>query len=797
MKSQEFNKVTTTSNFIKNLLISTYLPLIRTVRDFDYIIADRLYIYKCNVIKCTKSGYIVTGYKYFNFNGERAQFRIVSEYYFGERNDKLCTNYISNSEGYDAITHERLGKYLRNLRDMYDLNLMPLYNCFSNQILPGHYISDQRVIKTATDYNTKIYRVPIRFNTDYTICMDVLGSVVFAPAFIKNNNLLKVNNTRFGNDTDVTNKYIKLYQTDVVTQRTNDRYVAPFKIRYNNIPHTRTSIYYKYEYEIIDYLHIDSYYTMYTFDQHERNTYYVRVPGTYDFVYRLTQDEYNVNPTKYYYNNNGTMVQCSADLSYDINRVYYTRSSSDGYTYLITNEKPDPEHPEKVFYIGPEPATGRSDTTYTLDKRGFWTEDTTLNQDIFDLTYSDPTLTAELQEGVPARMTKTDNAIVIQLNTERILDGENFETVVFWIKCSKASEYFEGTTYYINTDNTFVVWDYKESGQEEAEYNIDPTKFYWYDEESQIHQCASTDAYDITKIYYVVVDNAYMKAEENYWLNNKKSFYYTNTEEFDADPTKFYTMENGSLVQCFSTDTYDINKTYYRRKEIQITPWLAMRNGELEATEDRTIIEGKIYYSPYKHQIEDSYIYDITEENCALYDYCEDNLYLLIQVPKDYESNICILEGDYTNTQAIKIMPDASIDKMPALLVDYLYTSNLRLMQMNSKKVIPFSETLIEFLLWNAINNLDSINNNMDRLLMTIQSLIVTDEVQLKSTANYWYPQYRKIIYTLVNEKHKIPVIDNLGYVTKNNEQILTSLSTASGDIYDYIETDVDLLSNE
>ena len=40
MITQEFNKVTTTSNFIKNLLISTYLPLIRTVRDFDYIVAD-------------------------------------------------------------------------------------------------------------------------------------------------------------------------------------------------------------------------------------------------------------------------------------------------------------------------------------------------------------------------------------------------------------------------------------------------------------------------------------------------------------------------------------------------------------------------------------------------------------------------------------------------------------------------------------------------------------------------------------------------------------------------------------
>ena len=172
---QEFNKVTTTSNFIKNLLISTYLPLIRTVRDFDYIIKDRLYVYKCEIIKCTKSGYLLTGYKNVKFDGDRAAYRVVTEYYFGERNDKLCTNYISNSEGYDSITHERLGKYLRSLRDMYDLNLMPLYNCFSNQILQAHHITSARVEKTATDYNTKIYKVPIRFNTDYTICMENLN----------------------------------------------------------------------------------------------------------------------------------------------------------------------------------------------------------------------------------------------------------------------------------------------------------------------------------------------------------------------------------------------------------------------------------------------------------------------------------------------------------------------------------------------------------------------------------------------------------------------------------------------
>ena len=102
---QEFNKVTTQSNFIKNLLHSTYLPLIRTVREDDYIIKDRIYVHKCKVIKCTNSGYIP--HKDSNLDlsqkpkNDIAEYEILSEYYSGEKNGKLCTNFLSSSEGYD------------------------------------------------------------------------------------------------------------------------------------------------------------------------------------------------------------------------------------------------------------------------------------------------------------------------------------------------------------------------------------------------------------------------------------------------------------------------------------------------------------------------------------------------------------------------------------------------------------------------------------------------------------------------------------------------------------------------
>ena len=307
----EFNKVSNESYFIKNLLYSTFLPLLRTVRENDYIIRDRLYIYKCNIILCTDSGYIpvknanidVTEYPekllrktdderikvgqiYYSIINGRIQkivgtkgdlripiaegwyeeniasYDVLGEYYFGERNDKFCRNFLSSSEGYDYKTHEKLGQYLRNLRDMYGLNLMPLYNCFSNQLLKNIHITNTKVERTSQDFATKVYKVPIRFNTDYTICMENVGMTTFAPAFIHHGTLLNLNNNRFGNNVDATNKYIKLNHNDVIHNCPHLRFKNPIKLRFDNVPINKVINYSKYAYTEIPAQYDPKYYRL-------------------------------------------------------------------------------------------------------------------------------------------------------------------------------------------------------------------------------------------------------------------------------------------------------------------------------------------------------------------------------------------------------------------------------------------------------------------------------------------------------------------------------------------------------
>ena len=514
---QEFNKITTTSNFIKQLLNTTYLPVIRTVQAGDYIIEGRQYIYRCDIITCTSSGYILP---YNNAAlSPKAAFVPIGEYTFGDKNDKLCTNFLSNTAGYDSKTHEYLGRYLRALRDMYGLNLMPLYNCFSNNPFSRHHIYPDRITKTLSAYHTKIYKVPIRFNTDYTVCIENVSATTFAPAFIRNEQLLKLNKTPIGDNIDATNRYISLHTTDVISTYSGLRFFDPIVIRFDNIPETRT-----------------------------------------------------------------------------INYMADTRTS----------------------------------------------------------------------EHVPV-----DISVAQYFSSIEILSTEEYET------------------------------------NKELLYVKTPISI--------------TFPYGIVKI---------------------------TSEEFN--PGVYYTC--------------DVNPHDMEWRELD-------DNDEYFITEDVLIDPTKTYYEELFETTPMSYTYTIEDIHCELYDSIEDNLYLLIQVPESFNSNIVILEGDYTHTQSRKYFNEVDLRNYPENYLDKLFTHDIRLMRMNVPQIIPFSNSLMQFLLWNAICGLDSINLDMDRLLDSIRNLYM--DVDDKYYANYWYFRYRELIseYSFVNQYEYID--DNLGYVTSEIEALL------------------------
>ena len=112
-----------------------------------------------------------------------AQF-LPKYYHYNKPELNYTKNLQIKNNIYDSYTHEYLGDYLRFQRDYNKINLMPLYNCFSNrdcehldlsvEVSSGNngYTAE---FKTSEDY--KIYMVPVKLFQKYTIAIDCEGAV--------------------------------------------------------------------------------------------------------------------------------------------------------------------------------------------------------------------------------------------------------------------------------------------------------------------------------------------------------------------------------------------------------------------------------------------------------------------------------------------------------------------------------------------------------------------------------------------------------------------------------------------
>ena len=171
------------TGYIKNLLHEFNLPHAKPLVDDTFLFDHKYYIKDRKLYYCTKGSR-------FNEDGsvQDGTLKQVGVYSHGQRMDNLTTNLVINSSVYDSYTHAYLGEFLRFIRDYYDFDLMPLYNCFNNETLKSmkftldipHIIESSEGNKEEVNYfrvdtSNSLYNyyiVPIKFNTKYNIAIE-------------------------------------------------------------------------------------------------------------------------------------------------------------------------------------------------------------------------------------------------------------------------------------------------------------------------------------------------------------------------------------------------------------------------------------------------------------------------------------------------------------------------------------------------------------------------------------------------------------------------------------------------
>lgn len=178
----KYNNTHIFTGYLKQLLSSFNLPKFRVFTKEEaninsYIIHSApesrehprtIYYIKNNVLQYTTDGINWIGNKVFNYN----------TYIRNHTKTLKITNNI-----YDSYTHEYLGDYLRFQRDYNNIDLMPLYNCFSNRVCTDLKVSGKGRgsyfnFDTA-DPSFKIYMLPVKLFKKYTIAIDCWTDVEF------------------------------------------------------------------------------------------------------------------------------------------------------------------------------------------------------------------------------------------------------------------------------------------------------------------------------------------------------------------------------------------------------------------------------------------------------------------------------------------------------------------------------------------------------------------------------------------------------------------------------------------
>ena len=155
--------------YIKQLLASFNLPQC-PIGDKDF----------------TKSTYYIEGNSLSFYDHTKNQHRVVSSYKENDKIENVTKNLEIRNNLYDSYTHEYLGDYLRYIRDYKGLNLMSMYNCFSNVSIERCSFEVNGSLFDANSSEYTIFAIPIKFNQKYTIAIDWHGIIEMCCGYYSN-----------------------------------------------------------------------------------------------------------------------------------------------------------------------------------------------------------------------------------------------------------------------------------------------------------------------------------------------------------------------------------------------------------------------------------------------------------------------------------------------------------------------------------------------------------------------------------------------------------------------------------
>lgn len=159
---QEYFNNSVETTFLKSLLSASQLPKYKIVKDGDLIFENYFYIYNDKLIKCVKTGKVNVS----------AEILILEHYYFCNMDQNIEFKEFIRASYYSTELHKRLGEYLRCIRDLYGIDLMGMYNCFSYELFNDfhiEYYNGKNRIFVGKDNSKKILAVPIKFNAVYSV----------------------------------------------------------------------------------------------------------------------------------------------------------------------------------------------------------------------------------------------------------------------------------------------------------------------------------------------------------------------------------------------------------------------------------------------------------------------------------------------------------------------------------------------------------------------------------------------------------------------------------------------------